>query len=196
MSSTGTRTGRPRGYTAVEVLLAMTVMIITTAGVMSMQKTAIQGNLDARKMDAANAIAQTWLDRLATDATAWNSKTPTLGSTQWLSALGPAFSVPAVANGLSPAFDIMGRDLITGGDPTTVFCATVKLDPLAVDATANPMILRATVLVFWPKALVVGGAPAVPLCVPGAVIDAAALEAITPGTYHVSFATEALRRAA
>src|SRR5271154_1609339 len=61
----------PRGYTAVEVLMAMTVMTIGAAAVMSMQKTSIQGNLDARKTDMANSIARMWVERLERDAMQW-----------------------------------------------------------------------------------------------------------------------------
>ena len=38
--------------------MAMTVMVIGAAAVMSMQKTSVTGNLDARKTDMANAIAR------------------------------------------------------------------------------------------------------------------------------------------
>jgi len=188
-----------RGYTAVEVMLAMTVLLISTAGVMAMQKGAVQGNLDARRLDIANSIARTWLDRLSTDATAWNSNTPTLGATQWLGALSTAYTVPAYgATGagspglLSPAFDIMGRDL-PAADPTMVFCVEVKLDTLAVDSGANPTVVRGTVLVFWPKNLLGGGLPTLG-CAAGAVLDPAVVEAATPGTYHMLYAAEALRR--
>ena len=52
---TSRRRGRlGRGYTAVEVMLAITVLLISTAGVMAMQTASIQGNLDARKLDVAN----------------------------------------------------------------------------------------------------------------------------------------------
>lgn len=54
-ASSRPRTGR--GYTAIEVMLAITVLMIGSAGVMSMQKASIQGNFDARRLDLANSIA-------------------------------------------------------------------------------------------------------------------------------------------
>src|SRR5580658_5036861 len=81
-----------RGYTAVEVLLAMTVLLIGSAGVMSMQKSSIQSNLDARKLDIANSIAHDWLERLTADATQWTLPATNVngvnnfGNTKWLSA--------------------------------------------------------------------------------------------------------------
>ncbi len=197
-----TRSARAgRGYTAVEVMLAITVLLISSAGVMSMQKAAIQGNLDARRLDVANSIARVWLDRLTTDATTWNSTSGiTLTNTMWIkdnldtgAFMTPA-ALPAGAPIYSPAFDILGRDLPNPGDPTAVYCVHVKLDTMATTTTtpAGPVLLRATVLVFWPKNLLfAAGAPANPLC-PGPT-DVAAVEAAT-GTYHMLFATEALRR--
>jgi len=191
------------GYTAVEVLLAMTVLIISTAGVMSMQKASIQGNLDARKLDVANAIARTWLDRLAADATTWNSAAPIKAQTLVLSTLAPAtvsqgtFQVsPLSVSSMnwSPAFDILGRDVATLSDPSIVFCTHVKVDTMAVDpATSAPTILRATVMVFWATSLAGGPAPATSLCSATGPADVA--KDSTVGTYHTIFATEALRRA-
>jgi Tfp pilus assembly protein PilV len=187
----------------VEVILAMTVMLISSAGVMSMQKAAVQGNLDARRLDVANSIAQTWLDRLATDAATWNSATG-LTQTTWLNTvLGHGFVMPATAPAASaiysPAFDIFGRDVTNLADGSIVFCTHVKVDTVANfatptgGATTEPVLLRATVLVFWPKNLLnAQGAPSNPLC-PGPN-DVAATEAGAPGTYHLLYATEALRR--
>src|SRR5271165_2005192 len=72
-----------RGYTAVEVLMAMTVMTIGAAAVMSMQKASVQGNLDARETDVANSIARMWVERLQRDAMQWtqpNNQNPTLNN--------------------------------------------------------------------------------------------------------------------
>ena len=155
---------RSSGYTAVEVLLSMTVLAIGAAGVMSMQKAAIQGNNDARQLDTANAIAHTWMDRLRTDATTWtlpstviaNSATSNLGTTQWLGNTLSAFFLPTApaaypAEGKSSAFDVFGRDLIATDAAKAVFCTHIKLEALNYDKNNNPVILGATVLVFWPS---------------------------------------------
>ena len=48
------------------------------------------GNLDARKLDVANSVARTWLDRLATDASYWTSGTnPVMQQTLLLTTLAP-----------------------------------------------------------------------------------------------------------
>src|ERR1700722_13718834 len=73
----------PQGYTAVEVLLAITVMAIGAAGVMSMQSGAVAGDMESRRLDVANSIARTWVERLRRDSTVWTT---------------PSASVPLVNN--------------------------------------------------------------------------------------------------
>jgi type IV pilus assembly protein PilV len=72
----GTMRRRARGYTAVEVLMAMTLLAIGATAVMSMQRSSIQGNADARKLDVANSIAREWLERLRRDAALWTQPGP------------------------------------------------------------------------------------------------------------------------
>jgi Tfp pilus assembly protein PilV len=200
-----------RGYTAVEVLLAMTVLLIGSASVMSMQKASIQGNLDARKLDLANSIAHDWLERLAADATTWTLPATNVtgasnaGNTLWVGNAAYPYSQPflplipgaaAAAESQSPAFDILGRGLTAGNAAGAVFCVHVNLVPLSWDTMAppNPLIIRATVLVFWPKQLVNSGAVPAGYCTTGTVLDPAAAEAASPGTWHLVYATTAIRR--
>jgi type II secretory pathway pseudopilin PulG len=203
-----------RGYTAVEVLLAMTVLLIASASVMSMQKSAIQSNLDARKLDIANSIAHDWIERLQTDATQWtlpSSAVPAgvdnFPNTKWLMPGGaganPAFGqwfepkIPGGygspgAEGNSPAFDILGRDLASADVGNAVFCTHLKIDKLAADVGGFPLLLRATVIVFWQKQLVTSEAPPMGNC--QAWFDVALDEAGHPGTWHIIYASTAVRK--
>jgi prepilin-type N-terminal cleavage/methylation domain-containing protein len=193
-----------RGYTAIEVMLAMTVLLIGSAGVMSMQKASIQGNLDARKLDIANSIAHDWLERLTTDAMEWTLPAMNVNgannfvNTTWLQTgwnnqgvffLPTLPSSQAAAEGMSPAFDILGRDLASANP---VFCVHVNIVQIAQDAQANPNLLRATVLVFWPKQLVQSGAVPSNFC--GSYFDVASAEAANPGTWHMVYASTAIRK--
>ena len=199
---------RPRagsGYTAVEVMLAITVLMIGSAGVMSMQKASIQGNFDARKLDLANSIAHDWLERLTSDAALWTLPAVGVGgannfsNAKWLGnyPLG-VWYLPALpgnqstAEGNSPAFDILGRDLAVGNAANTAFCVHVNVSQLAQDAQANPLLLRATVIVFWPKFLAQSGTIPAGYCT--SWFDVAAAEAANPGTWHMVYATTAIRR--
>ncbi|HEY1693516.1 MAG TPA: prepilin-type N-terminal cleavage/methylation domain-containing protein [Polyangiaceae bacterium] len=173
---------RASGYTAVEVLMAMTVMMIGAAAVMSMQKTSVQGNLDARKTDVANAVGRTWMERLQRDAMQWTCPGPSCPST---TNMGTSSLIVTSANvtglwflpkqylgstspeTMSPGFDILGRDLpqaqlaptIATGWPGASFCVNVRLQWLVPQSLpTEPGLLRADVRVLWPRGIT-GGAP-------------------------------------
>ena len=59
------------GYTVVEVMMAMAVLSIGATGVIAMQKTALLGNLRARNLATASAIASAWVERLRIDGVRW-----------------------------------------------------------------------------------------------------------------------------
>lgn len=166
---------RARGYTAVEAMMGLTLLAIGAAAVISMQRAAIQGNAEARKLDLATAIAREWTDRLRRDAMLWTTPSPSQANTNYgnarlLSTYLPAgdttlhtnWAFPDVLltgapspDGVSPGFDILGRDLggtDLSGDPATgtvtrvTFCVNVRLNWIVVD-----QLMRAEVRVFWPR---------------------------------------------
>jgi Tfp pilus assembly protein PilV len=156
------RAARSQGFTAIEVLIAMTLMIVGAAAVMSMQKASIQGNLDARKTDLANSIARIWVERLQRDAMQW---TPTTVSAQnpggtnltlakLLTHAGGGWFLPSDYMGSSPetssfAFDILGRDLASADiAASAIFCVNVRETWLVQN-----QLLRADVRVLWPRAI-------------------------------------------
>jgi prepilin-type N-terminal cleavage/methylation domain-containing protein len=152
-----------RGYTAIEVLMAMTVMAVGAAAVMSMQKASIQGNLDARKADIANGIARTWVERLQRDAMQWtlpNGDNPSLNnfanakllSTPAYGTWGlPKWEMGSTPETMSYAFDILGRDLPTANvTKETIFCVNYRLQWLVPQALPlEPGLIRADVRVLW-----------------------------------------------
>jgi prepilin-type N-terminal cleavage/methylation domain-containing protein len=164
-----------RGYTAVEVMMGLTLLAVGAAAVISMQRAAIQGNADARKLDLATAIAREWTDRLRRDAMLWTTPSPAssnsnYGSTKLLSKYLPAGTTALQAgwvlpdalvngaaspDGVSPGFDILGRDLggtdlhgdSTNNIPTRVtFCVNIRLNWIVTN-----QLIRAEVRVFWPR---------------------------------------------
>jgi prepilin-type N-terminal cleavage/methylation domain-containing protein len=181
---------RARAFTAVEVLIAMTVMAIGAAGVISMQRASVQGNLDARKADIANSIARTWVERLQRDISQWTQPGPSsplgnnMANAQVIAAgiTGQnAWFAPTqywTAQGFSPSFDILGRDVAAGG----VFCANVRLNWL----TATQDLIRADVRVLWSRGIDVGTAVGDP-CGP------AAQDMPDPTLYHAIYVTTALK---
>ncbi len=189
--------------------MALTVFAIGAASVISMERASLQGNVDARKMDVANAIARDWIERLRRDAALWTqagdtSQTAFLKDTstyygKWAMpvALCPnTAATPAGADGLCGAFDIFGRDLDKANYGNAMFCANIRLDGMSVDG-GSPDLIRADVRVFWPRQLTQSAnAPYVGasggFCDPGGIasIDSAAGGS---STYHFVYATTMLR---
>lgn len=197
------RRGRERGYTAVEVLMAMTLFAIGAAGVIGMQRAVIQGGEDARRADMATNIAHTWSARLQRDSTFWTQPNATvpdkidLDKTRWLknvdtcSNLFCNIPVPAApAAGLSPAFDSFGRDL-PSGTTEAVYCVQYRLTwitPPGLGPTyPNPSVtglMRAEVRVYYARLerAAIGDCSAPP---------PEAIPAVSP--FHFVYATTAIR---
>jgi prepilin-type N-terminal cleavage/methylation domain-containing protein len=161
-----------RGYTAVEVLSAMTLFAIGAAGVIGMQKVTIQGGQDARRLDVATNIAHEWTARLQRDAMSWtlpsnkNRTTQNLTThTRWLSQVGmgpctpPSYCTPPTPAaggeaGFSPAFDIFGRDR-PSGTADHAFCVQYRLwwgRPLGnAPNFFEQASIHADIRVFWSR---------------------------------------------
>ncbi len=204
------KSGTRRGFTMVEVMMGMSLLAIGAAAVISMQRASIQSNLEARKLDMANSIAREWLERLRRDSTQWtlpnaSNATSNYASAQLLSTYlaagatgqNAAWSYPsvylasaAVPDGVSPGFDILGRDLkstdilgTTGAPSKAIFCTNIRLNWLVVNS-----LMRAEVRVFWLRLLSSG--PNTPdWC------SAANVAAVTGDTshYHFIYAATAIR---
>jgi len=158
-----------RGYTAVEVLVAMTLFAIGAAGVIGMQRATVQGGEDARRLDTGTNIANEWVGRLQRDATQWtqpsalNPTTNNINLTRWVQQVNtaacnpPAFCTPqpdpATPQGFSYAFDIFGRDL----DPATnkaTYCVQYRMwwgRPPGNAPFNEEMAVNADVRVFWSR---------------------------------------------
>lgn len=191
---------RQRGYTAVEVLSAMTLFAIGAAGVISMQKVTVQGSEDARRYDIGGNIANEWVARLQQDASFWtqpNSDFPGLMNisvTQWLSKIGTCFpnwchppAPPVIPAGRSGSFDSFGRDVAIT-DPESTYCAQYRLEWISNPGTppnlATTGLMRAEVRVFWNR-LERGPTGSCAAATPDAA-DAAQ-------RYHFVYATTAIR---
>lgn len=147
--------------------MAMTVMAIGGAAVMTMQKTSVVGNVDARRADVANSIARTWLERLQRDSMQWTLPGPEGGTSNLANALilANVNSIPGrwflptgemgqtgVVEMMSPAFDILGRDLPQASLTKADFCVNVRLTWLP-QAPSPLDLIRAEVRVIWPMGI-------------------------------------------
>jgi prepilin-type N-terminal cleavage/methylation domain-containing protein len=193
---------RNRGFTAIEVMLSLTVLAIGTAGVIAMQTTAIDGNYDARRLDVANGVLREWTERLRRDGMMWtlpNTRNPLTTSDNRASAAlllanvdpnptNASWHLPTAREGdtvpLMPQFDLLGRDVLSTDATTPVqFCAQVRLSWLD---TGN--LMRADVRVFWPR-----GTGAMTDCAADPPAGWETLPA-TINKYHFVYGVTAIRR--
>jgi prepilin-type N-terminal cleavage/methylation domain-containing protein len=139
------RRGRARGYTAIEVLISMTLFAIGAAGVIGMQRVTVQGTEDARRYEMAVNIANTWASRLQRDAMNWNLPIATNATTvkagsRYVGLIGSSdcatkWCFPSTTlTDETPFYDLLGRERAEGsGDHA--FCVQVR-----TDWVANPAI--------------------------------------------------------
>lgn len=150
---------RAGGYTIVELLMALAVFGVGITGVIAMQKVTGASNQHARNLALANHVAQSWIERLAADATTWTANTP-LTDTVWLDNTDAGWFLPDFENGIGARFGALGQPLADDQADQTVFCAhlrlTMLIDPIGVaggvvPAVANNGMIRTEVRVFWPR---------------------------------------------
>jgi prepilin-type N-terminal cleavage/methylation domain-containing protein len=157
------RIARARGFTLIEVMMALTVLTIGILGIISMQKSSVVANAEAQQFTVATQIARTWVDRLHRDAVMWTApnsfiSTPDIGNTMWLKTVDtrayPNWFLPiqSTATGPveSPAFDRNGQDVTLANTATlandTVYCTHLRLRWVYPND-----LIRAEVRVFWRK---------------------------------------------
>lgn len=170
MSALGRRAderARARGYTVVEVMMALAVLTLGAAGVIAMQKATLIANTNARNLATANAIAQSWMERMRVDAQAWNEAggVPDIGNTVWIKnavTTNPPWDAPVLTGTLalpvgSPSADVMGAELYAGDTAALVpaFCTQVRLTRFA-DSQASQIAslyraVRVEVRVVWDR---------------------------------------------
>ena len=156
---------RPRGYTVIEVMLAISLLAIASAGILALHSVSAMGNMRTRDLAVGTQIAETWVERLRSDAASWTLPSPSypnqpsnLDNTIWLKVVNTSPGVwlrpMDVANRGSAAFDLLGNDVEPGSTAVPVYCTNVRLTwlfppPVAgTNATGTPLV-RADVRVFW-----------------------------------------------
>ena len=159
------RVQRQRGYTAVELMMAIGIFGIGVTGIIAMEKVTTVSNQHAKNLAIATHIAESWLDMLTTDAVTWNHPSPGNSNpdidtqTTWLKSVKanantandwflPAYST---VYSFGPAFDALGSSV----DPATApaggvaFCSHLRLSWLYTPTVSGNGLIRAEVRVFW-----------------------------------------------
>jgi prepilin-type N-terminal cleavage/methylation domain-containing protein len=145
-----------RGYTVIEVMIALTLLAIGTTGIIAMQKVTTIANRDAKNLVIANQIARTWLERLRADAVQWNHPSPLLptsdlGDTRWLNNVDGQWFRPTDSAVGSPTADALGNDVPDTDLSPGVFCTNVRLTWLygPPPGAPPPYLIRAEVRTYW-----------------------------------------------
>ena len=150
---------KPRGYTVVELMIALAVLAIGVSGIIAMQKVTLAANQHARTLGIATHIAQTWQDQLAADAVLWNYPGPRPGAidtndTRWLKIAFDGdqegeWVLPAYETDFGPAFDALGNVVPEADDHSgqVVFCTHIRLTRLRDSGGMG--LIRSEVRVFW-----------------------------------------------
>jgi prepilin-type N-terminal cleavage/methylation domain-containing protein len=188
-----------RGYNAIEVMMAITLLLVGSMGVMAMQRAAVQGNMDAREMDVASEIAHQWLERLERDSALWTpSVVPVLPPANLTNALllnenttGHWYVPKArLVTGApqddveSAGFDILAQDMASMTQAGLRYCVNLRVTPLSLDQT----LMRTEVRVFWPRNLAMAPDPNYCNQAPPATLDTATTQ------YHFVYAATAVRQ--
>jgi type IV pilus assembly protein PilV len=140
-----------RGYTAVELVMAIGIFAVGVTGVFAMQRVTSGSNAHAKNVAIATFAAESWLEQLAVDGTLWTQTAVlTSGNTTWLDQLGTnnttGWFLPASSGGtFGPGFDALGA---YAANTSAAFCTHLRLTRLLAEPNG---LVRAEVRVFWPK---------------------------------------------
>lgn len=187
-----------RGYTLVELMMALAIFSIGVTGIVAMQSITAATNGFAKNMSVATAVARSWQERLAMDGTLWGGRGNwPITQTIWLQQIltqNNNWILPANDSTATfgPAADAKGQFVNHTANPAApVFCTHVRLTQL-IDPATRPGsgLIRAEVRVFWPKDTHAwnGGAP---YCAASANVDAIGL---ATNDFHFVYQTTAIRQ--
>ncbi len=180
-----------RGFTVVELMIALTVFAIGVSGIIATQKVTVAANQHAKNLAIATSIAQAWQDQLAVDASLW--RPDTRAATVWPKSNGiwfrPAYNADRK---FGAAFDALGDAVDDEGNLELAhFCTHLRLTLLYPDTgTGGNGLMRTEVRVFWRRD---GGAGVSPVCGIGDDGVAAAIGADIDN-YHFAYQTSAVKQ--
>lgn len=185
------RRGRARGYTLVELMMAIALFTVAVMGIMTLQHLMIASNTHAKNLATAQRIAQAWAGQLQMDSTQWRTS---FGS-GFLNANGvwerPLYNT---SREFGAAFDGLGNPLSDSQLTQARFCTHVRLSWLYRDtgAAGNGM-LRAEIRVFWQKEGETALYSNTTLCATHTATQAATI-GLSPNLYRFVYQTVGVRQ--
>lgn len=138
-----------RGFTVIEIMVALVVITIGIVALYSMQVVAIDGNVASQEMTQATQLAERWAERLRREAILWTGRPqgllePGLDDDDWRDAVKALTSQEEMVNKdfISPSIDA------TALDPR--YCVKYRVATVPPAAT-DARVLRIDVRVAWPR---------------------------------------------
>jgi Tfp pilus assembly protein PilV len=183
------------GYTIMEMMLALALLIVGVVGIVSMEKTAIVTNSHAKSLAVAQRIAQSWSTQLQMDSNSWRA---TFNAAGMLEAPTGTWQRPAFKTGrVGAAFDSRGTPLTDSAADLAQarFCVNTRLSWLYNNTVvAGNGVVRAEIRVYWLREGQGVLTPAAGLCPanPNAAEMAALGQAIS--NYHFIYQTVGVRQ--
>lgn len=180
-----------RGYTLVEIMMALAILMVAMLGIFTMQKAALSANMHARSSGLAQHLARAWAAQLELDATQWRATK----AGNWVNGVGEgAWARPAyvASRNFGASFDALGNPLKDTDDPTLArFCTNVRLTPLPLDSMgmAGNGVLRAEIRIFWVRD---GASPKWAFCTEDTAQTAQL--GMQPEVYQFVYVTTAIRQ--
>lgn len=156
---------RSRGYTLIEIMIAVVVLTIGATGILAMQGASVRSNRDASETSTAINWATTWVERIKRDARLWLSATggapggnADLASTRYLLEVNTnpgVYVIPATVAPESNGADFYGFDSRVAANirfcVNTRFTVAHAFNPLTqgVNPATDANAIRADVRVWW-----------------------------------------------
>lgn len=182
-----------RGYTLVELMMALALLTVSVLGIISLQKVTVVTNAHAKNLAIAQRVAQAWAAQLQMDSTEWVTNLPTSG---FLNSTAGWQRLPYnPARRFGAAFDALGNPLADDNLNGARFCTHVRQRLLYPNlSVAGNGVLRAEIRVFWLRDGQAPVDPARSLCFfPQVDADISSIGAAT-SNYHFVYQTIALRQ--
>ena len=138
------RTHRRRGFTLIEVMIAIGIMTVGSLGILSMHHAVSGANRSAHEMNTALAITERWIERVDRDSLSWSEpglNSSTLTGTTYLAPLaatttGTNWFTPAPALSTeSYGFDYFGNDTSTASE--IKYCTNLRLSWIRQGSSAR-----------------------------------------------------------
>lgn len=182
----GRTQAQKRGYTVVELMMALAIFSIGVTGLVATEVVTSRSNLHAKDLAVATQFARSWQERLAMDGTLWGGPSSwPITNTTWLDAVetttNATWTLPATSGTFGPAAGSRGEEV---GLTASYFCTHIRLTKL-VNRLGSGLV-RSEVRVFWPKGPV-AWSDGDPYCDAGA--DVGAIGAATDSFHFVYTAT-------